>query len=254
MGKSIWIAVCLVTFCFSTVQLAGAEELKIGAGAAPVENILKPIREAFEKASGISINLIAAGPKIAMTDLVRGNVEAAAAGLSLQDWLALMKKEGQEVQAPETLRAVNIGKDRIVVVTHKDNPVSALTKEQLQGIFSGKIENWKEVGGADLPILVIWGTLVQGTNSMFVAKVMEGHPVTKDVIEVATAADIKQNVLSNPGAIGIGPAALVDSSVHAPVVPEVSREIILVTKGEPSPKVRKLLEFIKGEGGKYIRK
>ena len=253
MDRYLCVLVSLFMFSSVVVKTADAEELKIGAGAAPVENILKPIREPFEKSSGISINLLAAGPKIAMSDLQRGNVEAAAAGLSLQDWLLLMKKEGEEVKSPETLQAVKIGTDRIVVITNKENPVAALSQEQLQGIFAGTIENWKEVGGRDQPILVIWGSLIQGTNSMFIGKLMGGKAVTKEVIEVPTAADIKQNVIANPGAIGIGPAAVVDGSVNAPVVPEVSREIILVTKGKPSAKVQKLVDFIKGEGHKYIR-
>jgi len=253
MKKTALVCVWSMMSVLATGLTGNAEELKIGAGAAPVENILKPVRESFERASGINLNILAAGPKNAMSDLIRGNVEAAAAGLTFSDWLALMKKEGQEVKSPETLKVVVIGKDRIVVITNKDNKVAALSKEQLQGIFSGKVENWKEVGGSDLPVLVVWGSLIQGTNSMFVSNIMDGKPVTKEVVEVATAADIKQNVQANPGAVGIGPAAVIDGSINAPKVPEVSREITLVTKGAPSPKVQKLIDFIKGEGHSHIK-
>jgi len=253
MGKQAGILVSLFMLGLVAVMPADAEELKIGAGAAPSENILKPISDAFEKATGITINLLTAGPKNAMTDLGRGTLEAAAAGLTLKDWLVLMKKEGQEVQSPESLNAVTIGKDRIVVITNKENSVKALSKEQIQGIFTGKIESWKDLGGSDQPILVVWGTMVQGTNSMFIAKLMDGKAVTKEVIEVTTAKEIKQNVMANSGAVGIGPAALVDGSVNAPVIPEVAREITLVTKGKPSAKVLKLIDFIKGAGRQYIK-
>ena len=75
-------------------QVVGAVELKIGAGAAPAENVLKPAKEGFEQATGNKLTIFDTGPKQAFIDLERGTVEAAAAGLSYDDWVALLKKEG----------------------------------------------------------------------------------------------------------------------------------------------------------------
>ena len=108
---------------------AFAEDIRIGAGAAPTENILKPIRAAFEKASGITLNTISNGPKQAFIELEKGTVDAAAAGLALDDWWALLKKEGVVVADPKAYTATLIGKDRVVVITHKDNKIPALSKE-----------------------------------------------------------------------------------------------------------------------------
>ncbi len=242
--------------CFLSAIVAApssAEDIKIGAGAAPTENVLKPIADAFEKASGIHLTIISSGPKIALQDLEKGSVDAAAAGLTFDDWMNLMKKEGSEVKDPSSLKQATIGKDRIVVLVHKENPVPKLSKEQLKGIFTGKIANWKEVGGKDLAIIVVWGKLIPGTNSLFVGKMLDGEQPAKEVLEATTADDVRQNVSSNPEAIGIGPVAIIDSSVRSPETPEISRPIILLTKGAPSPKVVKLLEFINGEGQKYIK-
>lgn len=243
-------ALCFVSLAPLT---ASAEELKIGAGAAPVENVLKPITEPFEKATGIRLSIIANGPKNALVDLDRGSVDAAAAGLAFADWMALMKKEGAEVKNSSVYHPVLIGKDRIVVLTHKENPVKELTKEQLKGIFTGKIDNWKVVGGVDSPIIVVWGKLVPGTNSMFTSKMLDGEAVLSDVLETTTAAEIKQNVATNAPAIGIGPAAVIDGTVNSPKSPEIARDITLVSKGAPSPKLQKLLDFIKNEGPKYLK-
>lgn len=232
---------------------AFAEELKIAGGAAPVENVLKPIAGPFEKATGIKLQIVPSGPKNAFLDLEKGVVEAAAAGLTMEQWLDLLKKEGIEVKDPSLYQPVVIGKDRIVVLLHKDNPVSKLTKEQLKGIFTGKITNWKEVGGKDQPIIVVWGKLIPGTNKLFVERMLDGEKVLKDVLEATTADEIKQIVASNPEAVGIGPIAVVDATVKAPEIPEIARPITLITKGKPSPKVQKLIDFIKGEGQKYIK-
>ena len=230
-----------------------AEDIRIGAGAAPTENILKPIRAAFEKASGITLNTISNGPKQAFIELEKGTVDAAAAGLALDDWWALLKKEGVAVANPGTYQGQVIGKDRVVVITHKDNKIAALSKEQLQGIFSGKTQNWKDVGGKDMPILLVWGSMIPGTNSMFSKVALGGTAVTKEVLEATTAADVKDKVKSNPEAVGIGPAAIVDDSIWSPKSPEVARDITLLTKGAPSAKIQKLLGFIKGDGAKLIK-
>lgn len=230
-----------------------ADELKIGAGAAPTENILKPIKTAFEKASGLSLNTLSNGPKQAFIELEKGTVDAAAAGLALDDWWALLKKEGVTVANPAAYQAQLIGKDRVVVLTHKDNKIASLSKEQLVGIFSGKIQNWKEVGGKDMPILIVWGTLIPGTNSMFVKVALGGAAVSKEVLDATTASDVKDKIMANPEAVGIGPAAVVDDSIWSPKTPEVARNITLMTKGAPNAKVQKLLGFIKGDGAKLIK-
>lgn len=233
--------------------ISSADDIRIGAGAAPTENILKPIRTAFEKASGITLNTISNGPKQAFIELEKGTVDAAAAGLSLNDWWALLKNEGVSVADPKAYISTLIGKDRVVVITHKDNKIPALSKEQLQGIFSGKIQNWKDVGGKDMPVLIVWGSLIPGTNSMFSKVALGGTAISKEVLDATTAEDVKEKVKSNPEAVGIGPAAVVDDSIWSPKSPEVARDITLLTKGAPSAKIQKLLGFIKGDGAKLLK-
>jgi len=248
-------AVTLITTVFLTAvsSLCFADDLRIGAGAAPTENVLKPIKTAFEKTTGLTLSVISNGPKQAFLDLDRGIVDAAAAGLSYDEWQKLMKKEGNEIKSPASFQNIVIGKDRIVVITHKDNRLEKLSKEQLLGIFTGKIANWKDVGGKDMPILVVWGTLIPGTNTMFVKNMLGGAAPTKEVLDATTAEDIKDKVKANLEAIGIGPAAIVDAQIWSPQTPEIARPITLLTKGAPSPKVQKLIDFIKGEGAKLVK-
>lgn len=232
--------------CFS-------EELKIGAGAAPAENILKPIKSAFEKATNIQLIIIDSGPKVALADLKRANLDAAAAGLSFQEWVSLMEKEGVAIDNPSLFRPVTFGQDRIVVITHKDNPIKKLTSEQLRAIFSGETDNWKSVGGPDIPIIIVWGTLMQDDNKLFLDRFLGGKPMATELLDTTTAEEVRQNVAANPSAIGIGPTGIVDESVFSPETPELSREITLVTRAYPPAAVQKLLDFIKAEGKAYVK-
>ncbi len=231
-----------------------AEEVRVGAGAAPTENILKPLKAPFEKATGLTLATFSSGPKAAFVDMDKGSVDAAAAGLSLDDWMALLKKEGVAVADQKAYQSVVIGKDKIIVLTHKSNPVKNLSKEQLKAVFTGKATNWKDVGGNDAPILIVWGKMIQGTNSMFVKNMLDGSEPIKDVMEVMTADDVKIAVETNPEAIGIGPLSVAGPTLNIPATPELARAITLMTKGAPKPGVQKLINFIAGDGAQYVKK
>lgn len=254
MRNIIFSTLLCLACILAYVPSAIGEIIKVGAGAgAPTENILKPIKEPFEKSSSMQLSIISAGVKAAFQDVESGVVDAGAAGLSFEDWLLFMKKEGVDVKDSASFSHFKIGKDRIAVLTNKENAVEKLSKEQLQKIFAGEIDNWKDVGGADSIIIVVFGALQQGTNNTFTKQIMDGKPITKDNLGVYSAKDVLAAVASNPSAIGFGPGGVVDGSVKTPAIPEIARDITLITKGKPSAKVQKLIDYIMGEGKQFIR-
>ena len=252
MKRLLVILLVAVFFLCTFSSAAFSAELVLGSGQAPAGNILKPIEEPFKKATGIVLNTKILGPKDALLELQKGTVEAALGGLSFDDWIAMMKKEKAEVKDPSALQHMVIGKDKIKVLINKDNPVSKLTKDQLKGIFTGKITNWKQVGGKDMPIKIVRMKRFGG-NFLFTKNILDGEATTKAAIEVAGAQEAKQAVVSDAKAIALGPLASVDATIKSPDTPEVARPITLITKGKPSPNVKKLIDFIQGEGKKYVK-
>ena len=231
-----------------------AAEVKVGAGAAPTENVFSKIKDPMEKAVGVTLVLVSNGPSQALKDLDAGSIDAAAGGLTFQDWMAMMDKEGYAIPDKGAYKSRVIGKDIIKVLTNKDVPVKSLSKDQLAAIFTGKAKNWKEVGGPDLPIVVLLGSKIPGTQAVFQKQAMGGAPYTKDIVEGTTAPDLKAKVAATPGGVCLGPMSGVDDSVNAPAIPEIGRPITIITKGEPSGDVKKMLDYIRGEGQKYIVK
>ena len=251
-GKILVIILGLTLLGTAAPGLVCAEEIKLGAGAAPAENIFKKIKDPMEKEIGLKLVLIDSGPDLAFMALDKGEVDAATAGLTFADWLELMGKKGYAIPDKNAYKFRVIGKDIIQVIAHKDVNVQQLSKEQLQGIFTGKTANWKEVGGPDLPIVVIFGTQIPGTHAVFQKQAMNGEAYAKNVHEATNAPDVKEKVKATPGAVGLAPVTLVDAAVSAPKIPEVGRAITLITKGEPSPTVIKMLDYIRGPGKKYL--
>jgi phosphate transport system substrate-binding protein len=253
MKRFLLTLTMLIIFLSLGFNVFAEEVIILGAGQAPVENILKPIKEPFEKDTKIWLYFIPYGPKVALMELEKGKVDAALGGLGFEDWMNFMEAERAGVKDPSVLQHVTVGEDKIKVLIHRDNPVSKLTKEQLKGIFTGKITNWKDVNGKDMPVIVVW-TKFLGGNYLFSKTILDNQSLTKNVIEVATSVDARQMISSKPGAIGLGPLAIVSHTVKSPKTPEIKRPITLITKGKASPNVRKLIDFINGKGQKYIKK
>lgn len=237
---------------FGLVNSVMAEEVRVGAGAAPTENIFKKIAQPLTETKNITLKLSSTGPVQAWKDLDAGIVDAAAAGLAFQDWAALMEAEGYKFEKNDYTAQI-IGMDSVKIFTNKDVPVQSLDKEQVKGIFTGEITNWSQVGGPDIPIVVVLGTKIEGTLSEFRKKILDQAEYIKNAVQVETASDIKQKVIATSGAIGIGTKAQVDDSVNAPRYPEPIRAITLITKvGERQDSVKTMVEFILGEGKQYL--
>ncbi|MDY3927817.1 MAG: phosphate ABC transporter substrate-binding protein [Clostridia bacterium] len=143
----------------------------------------------------------------------------------------------------ETLDAKIVAIDGIAVIVNPENTVEDLSIEQISDIYTGKITNWSEVGGNDLPIVCIGREAASGTRDGF-----ESITKTKDQCvysqELTSTGDVVQTVSSNPNAVGYASLAAVKDSVKAisvegvkPTVEtiqngtyKIQRDFILVTK------------------------
>jgi phosphate transport system substrate-binding protein len=243
----------VIIFVLTLSVVAFAEEIKLGGGAPPIEKAITPVKSHFVNATGINLNTTAYGPKFAIMDLEKGAIDAAVLFLTLDEVFSLAKKENIEIKDPSLIVGSKVSEDRIVIIVNNSNPVSRLTKEQAKDILTGKIDNWKQVGGKDMPIIVVFGNLIKGVNELVSKKVMDGEKYAPDLLVVDKATDVINAVKSNPEAIGLASEGLMDGSVKPLEEPKVSVPVIIYTKGQPSAKVQKLIDFIKGEGQKYIK-
>lgn len=98
-----------------------------------------------------------------------------------ENQIEYMKECGTEFEYTQ------IGSEAFVFIVHKDNPVESLTTEQIQDIYSGKIKNWKEVGGADNNIVPFQRNEGSGSQSMLV-RFMDGKMLMAAPTEMVNGA------------------------------------------------------------------
>jgi phosphate transport system substrate-binding protein len=247
-------AIVAVSFILGMVSASWSAELKIGTGAAAAENIFKKIRFPLEKDLGIKLDIIDSGPVQALKDLDAGTINCAVGGIAFTDWMEMMEKGGYPIPDKSVYKNWVIGEDKIKVLTNTDAPVATLSKEQLVSIFTGKSNNWSQVGGPDKPIVVILGSQIPGTQSVFRKQIMENAEFTKNAMIGTTAEDVKSRVIRNSGGISLGTLSQVDFRINSPAIPDISRPVTLITRGAPSETVKKMLDFINGDGQRYITK
>ena len=125
------------------------------SGSTSVGPTMEILAEAYEKNNDVKIEIQQVGSSAGIKNTIDGTSDL---GMSSRD---LKDEEAQAVDATE------IALDGIAVVTNKDNPVSDLTLEQVKDIFTGKITNWKEVGGEDAQIVLVSREEGSGTRDGF---------------------------------------------------------------------------------------
>ena len=106
--------------------------------------------------------------------------------------------------APEE---IPIGIEGILVIVNRSNPVADLSVEQLQSIYTGKISNWKEVGGPDRRIQLYSTEAVIGGSIFFQDFVLQGDDIDTTMRGYSSPKDTAHAVSSDPAGIGLTPVA-----------------------------------------------
>jgi len=163
--------------------------------------------------------------------------------------------------------ATLIGSDILAVAINTGNPVKGLTKEQLKGIFAGKITNWSEVGGKDARIVVFTMDTISAGYEIFKEVVLEKGSFGEKVVPMRIPLQVAQNINKVPDAIGFCPLAFiqrepnarilaVDGQEPSPTNPRypLTRPLYWGTRGAPTGNVKVLIDFLLSEEGQAIVK
>ena len=137
----------------------------------------------------------------AYVNLINGDTDLILVTYPSEDEQKLAEENGVE------LEIVPIVKEAFVFLVNKENPVENLTLEQIQGIYTGEIKNWSEVGGLDSEILAYQRPENSGSQSGMLALVMQGkemmEPITENIVSgMAEVIDVISDYDNGVNSIG----------------------------------------------------
>ncbi|MEN1760037.1 PstS family phosphate ABC transporter substrate-binding protein [Anoxynatronum sibiricum] len=207
-----------------------------------------------------------------------GSGTGAAAVINGTAHLAQMSRAMKEDEFAQAEAAGNpateivAGRDGIVVAVHVDNPVEALTMDEIKDIYTGVITNWSEVGGADRAISLFSRDTSSGTYAFFKEFVLDDEEYSPEAMLMPSTQAIVEGLIQDVGGIGyIGLGYLTDDVKPVPVAQEagaeaflpsletinagdypVARPLFLYTAGEATPALQTYVDFILGTEGQKI--
>jgi phosphate transport system substrate-binding protein len=198
----------LFTAILTAASVLTAQTIK---GSDTVLPLSQQEAEAFMKANkDAKITVTGGGSGVGISALIEGTTDIAQSSRKIKfDEKKKLQDKGSKV------KEVIIAYDALAVVIHPSNKAENLTREQLEGIFTGKITNWKEVGGADLKIVPYSRETSSGTYEFFKEEVLKKKDYMPGIMSVPATGTIVQSISQTPGAIGYIGLAYLDKKVKA---------------------------------------
>jgi len=151
----------------------------------------------MKKNSMQSITVVGGGSGVGFAALIDNTTDIAMASRSIK-----MDERMKLQDAGRAFKQVIISNDALSVIVNPKNKVSKLTREQMESIYTGKITNWKEVGGDDMKIVVYGRETSSGTYEFFKENVLNRKNYTSSMLNMPATGAIIQSVSQTPGAIG----------------------------------------------------
>ena len=228
------------------------------AGSTSMEKLANALAESFMmKYPGVTVNAEFTGSGAGIEAVAAGSVDIGNASRNLTE-------EEKANGVAENIVAI----DGIAVVTDPANTAEGLTKDQLVQIYTGEINNWSEVGGADQAIVVVGREAGSGTRGAF-EEILEVEDKCAYANELDSTGAVMAKVASTPGAIGYVSLDVINDTVKTLSIDEVapsveniksgsyllSRPFVMATKGEISEQneaVQAIFTYLASEEGKAL--
>ncbi|MHC4872872.1 MAG: phosphate ABC transporter substrate-binding protein [Planctomycetota bacterium] len=257
MRKLVSLALAMVFVL--TGNIWAADVLKLAGSTTHQFGYVEASKEVAEKELNVKLDIAGGGSSTGMKLCIEGKVEVGMASRPLKE---KEKKAG--------IIGKKVGWDAIAVIVNKGNKVESLTIDQLKDIHTGKIKNWKDVGGEDRKIVIVTSHVGSATRDMFQKIAMKKEKYAKGVIAVKTTRLEVDKVNKFKGGIGAVSVVFADTDkVNIVKVNgkepnqknvldksyKIARPLVLGTMGEAKGNAKKYIDWVLSPNGqKWISK
>lgn len=200
----------LVFILLLAVNQTFAQNIKI-KGSDTVLPLTQTVAEEYMKVNkNASLMVTGGGSGVGVAALMNSTTDIAQSSRSLKlDEKLKLKEDGK------MYKELIVAYDALAVIVHPSNKITQLTREQLEGIYTGKITNWKEVGGTDMKIVVYSRETSSGTYEFFKEHVLDKKNFAGSALLMPATGAIVQSVSQTKGAIGYVGLAYLEKNIKA---------------------------------------
>jgi len=160
--------------------------------------LISPQKWRIESLAGVTLVILPSSTSHGLADLVRGNADIAMLAEPLESIAASMNGKQPGFIDVAQYTSAHVGNAYVQLIVHPSNPVQTLSNSQLAGLFSGRITNWSEVAGPNLPVLLVG----EPTSTP--------HRLIKEALGIAYAPELRvvQNTNQTAIVVAQAPAAI----------------------------------------------
>ncbi len=237
-------------------------------GSTTVQPVIGKITEAYmdenQFTKKIDVQVSGGGSSVGVASAGNGTADI---GMSSRD------VKSSEMTAYPNLKKIAIASDGIAIIVNLEvTGIESLTLTQLKSIYNGSITNWNQLGGNDKAIVVIGRDSASGTREFFWEHVMLKTNFTTNMEECNSNGLVKTKVVQTPGAIGYVGLGFIDATTKTiavkanstanAVMPtiesvkngtySISRNLYLLTNGEPTGEIKLFIDFVLSAKGQQI--
>jgi phosphate transport system substrate-binding protein len=214
--RPTWLVplVLLTALIAVPARLAAADATLRVHGSSSLMKLLKPKQADLEQAIGAKLELVGNGVGRGLQDLLDGSADLAAVNDLDSSWKALPADE-QAHHAQADYQVSLVTATTLQVIINRDNPLAALTPDQLTGLLTGTIHNWHEIGGNDVPVVVVLPFPGDGARVYVQKVVLKDAAFTPEAKVLQLASQQPPTVAQLPGGVSVLSALNVTSQVKA---------------------------------------
>jgi phosphate transport system substrate-binding protein len=218
--------------------------------------------EYMKKDPSKKVQVTGGGSGTGIAALINGTTQIANSSRPIKKSEKEKLKQRFQTEGVETA----VAKDGVTFYVHESNPLKSLTVDELRRIYQGEISSWKEVGGADAPIVVYSRENSSGTYVFVKDNVLGGGDFTARAQTLPGTAAVVNAVSKEKNAIGYGGAAYAkgirelqvegvdptEENIRSGKYP-LARDLYMYTRATPSGEVKELIDFcLSPEGQKVV--
>lgn len=219
----------------------------------------------MERNPGVTIQVTGGGSGVGIAALINGSTEICQASRSMKDSEKKKLRERYFSLGVE----IPVAKDGVTLYVNEKNPVNELTLDQIKDIYTGKITNWKQVGGADAKIVLYGRENSSGTYVFFREKAMGNADYSASMQSLPGTAAVVNAVSKDQNGVGYGGAAYAKGvkelaiktakGSFKPTAEHVktgnyplARNLFWYLRSKPSGEVKKLVDWVLSAEGQEI--
>ena len=232
-----------IVFLAANLSPASADAFVVQGSTTFTARLMVPHQAAIEAKTGHKLSIIPNKSINGLIAVLEGRADLAMISAPLERELDVIRPERPDLPY-KRLNVFEVSRVRVAFAVHPSNLVRSVSLDSIRKVLRGEINNWKELGGADLPIRPVMVREGGGVTVTVQAQLLDGIPAAPEVIRVQTPNQVLKIVEQEPGALGVSQFVLVRQRSIPELVTDrtVEQHLSFVSLGTPTPAIQAVID------------